>query len=546
MNLFKKSTIVGVSVTPERGLEVAEIDFESKTVLKYGSKPLDYNVNSRQIADLDIFKETLQDLFVELEINKNAQVILNIPAVTFRINEYPAMMDEVETSNAVSESLMSNPIFANEEPCFSAAKLPNSSMQFNRIAYTAAQYNVIYEIVRSIKDIGHKVYAIDSSVSSVFNALNYVGRLSNIEPETSWVLMIVDNCTTRVIPMIGYSAVDVFEERISIGEVLGDSENYATVLSTVQPVLKTTPSKYLYVVSTTNIISAEILAGRLQYGAPIIHQEANVYSKEAFIDLAPYLDPDIAKNISLEVIGAAIRREIEPYKSVNLNLYNSSLGDLYFEDQPPQFKLFGRTIVLTSEFLVKLFIILAIMAFIIVIPAYIMLSNSINSKNNEKEDINRQIAVIDKFLADNKDISSNTFDEGDEIKTGILHNKGVYSYYTIVGTEIPQKLWLTHLKLGDKVTIEGQADNLESIYSFYRSIKDYNQDSGIKLQKLGLASKSRNNTLGDDSNFDTESVLNSLNADFYEFRISNEPEVAPQDLNKEGEPEALPEITPTN
>ena len=87
-------------------------------------------------------------------------------------------------------------------------------------------------------------------------------------------------------------------------------------------------------------------------------------------------------------------------------------------------------------------------------------------------------------------------------------------------------MWLTHLKFGDKTTIEGQADNLESVYAFFRSIKDYNPDSDIKLQKLGLASKSAaaNNDLEE---INTDSILTSLNADFYEFAISNDP-----DLNK--------------
>jgi hypothetical protein len=97
------------------------------------------------------------------------------------------------------------------------------------------------------------------------------------------------------------------------------------------------------------------------------------------------------------------------------------------------------------------------------------------------------------------------------------------SHATIVGTEIPQKLWLTHLKLGDKTTIEGQADNIESVYSFFRSIKDYNPKSDITLQELGLASA--NPKFFDDSEDETPNILTSLNADFYKFRISNE--VAP-------------------
>ena len=548
MDLFKKSNIVGVSITPEIGLEVAEIDFDTKRVLKYASRPLDYNVNTRRVADMDIFKETLQELMTELNIGKDSKVVLNIPAVTYKVAEYPAIMDEAETSNAVTESLLADPAFGeNDEPCFSAAKLPSSSMQFNKVLYTAAQHSVIYEMVLSIKDLGYKIYAIDSSVSSTYNALNYVGRLSNIEPDTSWVLMIVDNFMCRIIPMIGYSPVDAFEERVAIGEVLEDSENYATVLSAAQPILKNNPSKYLYIVSKTKIINAEVLASRLQYNAPIIHQDASVYSKEEFLEISPEVNSKDASQISLDVIGAAIRQNIEIYRTTNLNLYNRSLGNIYIQDQPPQFEILGYTIVLSNENLIKFYIVLLIIVFAVLLPSFIVLQRNISIKQTELSNIEAEIAAIQKFLDENSELSSDIFNEGDEIKTGIVHNKAVYSYYTIVGTEIPKKLWLTHLKLGDKITIEGQADNLESIYGFYRSIKDYDQNSDLKLQKLGLASKSKNAAINDDGSFDAESILTSMNADFYEFRISNEPEISPKDLKKEeNDAGGLPELEPAN
>ena len=135
------------------------------------------------------------------------------------------------------------------------------------------------------------------------------------------------------------------------------------------------------------------------------------------------------------------------------------------------------------------------------------------------------------------------FDEGSEIRIGLGHNKNIYSYYTIVGTEIPKKLWLTRLKLSDKTTIEGQADNLESVYAFFRSIKDYNPESAIKLQKLGLASSSKIESIDQNiESFDTDSILTSLNADFYEFRISDEPEEVKKDTKNDNasKADALP------
>ena len=220
MELFKKSIVVGVSITPEIGLEVAQIDFDSRMVLKYGVRPLEYDTNRREIADLDIFKETLQDLFLELEIPKNAEIILNIPSVVFKINDYPAALDESQIVNAIEEDLADYYLFKNSEPCISATQMPNSSIQFNKIAYTAAQKAMLLEIAMIIKELGCKLSVIDTSVNSVLNALMYKERVS-IEPDTTWVLMIVESFCCRILLMSGKNYVDAFEERISIGAVFG-------------------------------------------------------------------------------------------------------------------------------------------------------------------------------------------------------------------------------------------------------------------------------------------------------------------------------------
>ena len=94
--------------------------------------------------------------------------------------------------------------------------------------------------------------------------------------------------------------------------------------------------------------------------------------------------------------------------------------------------------------------------------------------------------------------------------------------------------------LDDKVTIDGQADNLESIYGFFRNLKDYGQNSDIKIQKLGLANNNSSSLSGDGS-FDTDSILTTMNADFYEFRISNKADTESEDKNKSN---PLPELEP--
>ena len=529
MALLKKSSIVGVSVTPEVGLEVAQIDFATQTVLKYGIRQLEYDASRREIADLDLFKEALQDLFFELQIPKGTEVVLNIPTVAFKTNDYPAALDEAQISNAIEEELADHYIFKTVEPAVSAVRLPNASMQFYKIAYTAAQKQMLIEIALGIKDMGYKLVGIDTSVNSVLNALMYKQRVDvSID---SWVLLIVDSYCCTIITMNGKNYVDTYEERISIGQVLDDAENYSTVVGTVTPILKNLPSKYLCVVSKTNIISAEVLASKLSYTAPIIHQEANCFSKEAFLELGPEVDEKFANIVSLDIIGAAIYKDFEQYSDAHFNLFNKSLGDIYTSEQPPEIMLAGRTIVLTPQLLIFAFVVVAIVIILPTVGALLYYANLISTQQNKMAELNQKVQEINQFLKDNENISSDLFDEGDEIRLGLAHNKNIYSNCTIVGTEIPKKLWLTHLKLSDKTTIEGQADNLESVYAFFRSIKDYNPNSDIKLQKLGLASKTsftpieENVENGDNTNsqeFDTDSILTSLNADFYEFIISDD------------------------
>ena len=532
MDLFKKNIAVGVSVTPEIGLEVAQIDFVSKTILKYGTRQLNYDNNRKEIADLDIFKETLQDLLFELQIPKGSEIYLNLPAITFKVKDYPASLNEEQISNAVEEELYDHPIFKESDPAIDAVKLPNSTIQFNKIAYTAAQKVMLIEIAMQIKDLGYKLAGIDTAVNSILNSLIFKERV-DVNPGTSWVLLIVDNSYCRVIPMQGRNYVDCFEEKVSIGEVLGDAENYATVVNAIKPILKNLPSQYLCVVSETNIISAQVLAGQLQYNAPIIHQEANIFAKEPFLDVAAGIDDEQAKLVSLGVIGAGIYRDFLPFSNVHLNLYNANLGDVYLLEQPPVLKFGSLSLVMSLENMIKVLIPVAIIIIAVTMTVLGFIGNMIAQKNNRVAELEQSIKSINQFLKDNESVSAELFDEGDEIRIGLLHNKDIYTYFTIVGTEIPKKLWLTSLDLGDNITIEGQADNLESVYSFFRNIKDYAPDSPIKLQKLGMASINSNlQAISDSGSFDTDSVITSMNADYYQFKISDAPEVAEENISK--------------
>lgn len=533
---FNKKTVVGVSITPELGLEVAQVDYATGTVLKYASSQLAYDANQRDVADLDIFKETLLELLADLEIPKGADIVLTLPPALFKVVDYPASLQEEQVRNAIESETLENPFFQNMDLAIGATKLPNSNMQFNKYIYAIASKTTLIEIVMQIEELGYSVLAIDSSPNSTLNALIYNERL-NVSPDVTWVMLQVENNCCRIISMLGKNYVDVIEERISIGEVLGDEENYSTVVSAIDPILRNIPSQYMFVVSKTNVISAEVLANKLIYNAPIVHQEANAFAREPFLQTLPNINADLAKQISLDVIGAAIYHDQKHCLDVHMNLFNASLGDVYLSKQPPVVTIGEKQVELSLHNMIIASVIFALLVFLPIVTGFIFVQNLINENKMTSSKLDQQISKEERYLKENEDISTELFDEGDEIRLGLVHNKNIYTYFTIVGTEIPQKLWLTSLKLGEHVEIEGQADNLESIYSFFRNIKDYDPSFPIKLQKLGLASKSKMQSLTDNGEFDAETILSSMNADFYEFRISDvEGELAVPSENNNGKP----------
>ena len=210
---FKKNIVVGVSVTQDLGLEVAQVDFASKTVLKYGFRQLVYDNMRQEIADLDIFKETLQELLESLAIPKGTEIWLNLPTISFKVTDYPASLNENEVLGAIEEDLNNHNIFQNTEPGIAAVALPCSTMQFTKVAYTATQKSILIEIAMQIKELGYKLAGIDTTVNSILNALIYNERVL-AGPQEPWVLLIVDKNYCRILSMQGNTYIDSFEELI--------------------------------------------------------------------------------------------------------------------------------------------------------------------------------------------------------------------------------------------------------------------------------------------------------------------------------------------
>ena len=551
-----KKNIIALAITADRGLEVAEMDSATGSITKYAHRDLDVVTLKSIIPDMDVFKELLSEVLVEIGAPKGASIIMTLPTVSMGVGNYMASQNDETIVQLVSNDLMEKDlVFRDNDPLVVTTGL-SVTIQSKVVAYTAAVYSIIQEASRIVTDLGYKIEAIDVSVASIFRALISTGKVQ-AQQDTTWLMLLVDNHAARLMALNGTSLVEYKEEQLMY-DYADTAANCDMVASTMASYIEKIPAKYLFIVSRTDNVSAEMLASKIKYNNAVIFLEANAFSKETFAD-APDIAPEEAKNISLDLIGSCLYGE----RFLHFNLFCEELGDVYWAQQPPQFKFNGQTIVLSNEFLIKWCVILLL---IILIPAaglYFYFNSECSKLQADYEAAQSKLKQTEEQIKKYEGlVSADVFSEQDEIRIGVVKNTAFYNYVDLLGREMPAKLWLTAFTIcDDYINMEGRADNIDSIYSFYRNIKDSITDSNVKLQKLALATIEANDlpddlTIIDDKelpeNGDDEEgvvpldvftensndIILSSNADFYEFMISDKTPKQISDMKKKADKSA--------
>ena len=530
-----KKKIIAVAITADRGLEVAEMDYAAGTILKYAHRDLDVVTLKSVIPDMDVFKELLSECLLEIGAPKGSSIVISLPTVAMGIGNYMTSQSDESIVQLVSNDLVEKDlVFRDDDPLVVTTGL-SVTIQSKVVAYTAAVYSVIQEVSRIIVDLGYKIQAIDVSVASVLRALLHSGK-AQAQQDATWLMLLVDNHAARLLALNGTNLVEYKEEQL-VYDYADTASNCDMVASTMASYIEKLPAKYLFVVSRTDAVSAEMLSAKIKYNNPIIFLEANGFSKEEFIE-APDLEPSEVKHISLDIIGACLYDE----GSLHFNLFCDELGDVYWSQQPPQFKLNGKTIVVTNELLTKWCIILLLLILVPVGFAYVYFNNEYNTISADYEAAKDKLKKTEEQITKYEGlVSTEVFSEQDEVRIGLVKNTAFYNYIDLLGRDTPSKLWLTSVIIDNYVKIEGRSGNIESIYTFFRNIKDSISETNVKLQKLSLATAESadlpsdlellkdedlpENTdnagaLGEFTENSNDIILSS-NADFYEFVISD-------------------------
>lgn len=523
---------VGVSVSPSVGLEMMEIDRATGTVSKYAHKPLEYNHSTREITDYNQFQESLEELFEQLHIPKKSNIILSIPNVHFGMIQLPLLLTDEAVTNAIISEVEQSYIFKRQKPIISWTEVFSNIDTENRmLAYTAIQETVLDGITQACDEIGCTLVGVETSYASLLRALYYTNvTTEQMQDNVAWNLMIIGQNSYSIISIINKKIIEYYEEPLALKSFV-DDEIYNAIITSAKLTLVGLPANHLFIISETDLVSAEVLSMKISVESAVSFLECNKYAQNELLPVDLNILPKLALQITPEAIGATvypfcefpIKLNLIQEKDVGSGLFDESLGY-------PRVNIGNLEVELTPDFIKKLSLILGAILVLPLVFVTLLLVNVIIPKEQAKlNDLTAKIQQTNAAIAEYADTASkeNAFDLNSTINKICADDKTKLTYYDALGVSIPNKLWITYYMSNeaDKIDIKGKSANVESVYTFYKNLKQMVNNSDIKLRKLEIASESLDDVV---SNI-------SSGPKYYDFEITNMSEA---ELNPPAAPQA--------
>ena len=480
---FGGGSEVYVTVSPACGLEMIEVD-KAGNVKSYAQTPLDYNEAQREIANYDEFKNALTTLFQMRNINPNkALVHLSLPTVWFGLKEgLPLLLDDSAITNIVLGELEQTFIFKRKEPLprwFDALASTNSDSR--SVFYTAIQADAVQKIKEILASMGAILGSVECSLFADLKALARTGIAADqMQEGHSWSLMIVNNSGFQMLGLQGKRILEFYEEPLPLKSYEGE-EIYSAIENAAQIALMSTPSSSLLIISETDLVSAEILAGRLQFGGQTIAIEDNQFRKEPLMEMSLNIFAEDQIKVSLHIIGAMSPAGVMPV-------------DIDYIAEGKKKKTAVSTIEIGGIELTpsKASIIVIVIAALVMAPIYFgytWTQNMMTQEQSKMGELDSQITSLDAQIAKFSEEKGTTeFDPILEIERVLKNNRTKIMAYAALGESIPQNLYLTYFLTADdgKINIKGCADSVEDVYVFFKNLKDSLLESQLRISKLDL------------------------------------------------------------
>ena len=534
LNAGSKS-LIHLSVTPGVGLELIELDVSTKTITNYACRPLEYNDALRELTSIETFKETVRELFAELNISLKSNVVLNLPMVLFGSIELPLILGDEAIDGAVISEVEQSYVFKRHAPLVSWFDSNSSkSNEVRKLFYSALQKDIIDNIKAVLSELGITLVGVDVSLASLLRALVFAGLLEEQTKEgVSWNLMLINQSGYSLCSMVGKNIVDYYEEPLAIRS-FEDDEIYNAINASAQITLMSYPANYLYIVSETDLVSAELLAKRIQVDCNVDFCENNNYKKQDYIPVRLEVIEENAKKISLEAIGIAVGNVVSiPLK---FNFLGKSSGELLEDPNEPVHVALGA-----SEFdispnaarnLALIFSLILLLPFLLLMVICPMVTKNKQAALDEITDKVKKVEAEVKSLQKQQNKTS-TFDVNAEMKRVLKDNRAKLMAYTALGESVPPQLWITYFIAKDdgKFNIKGASSNVEDVYVFYRNMKDSLINTQLRLHKLEMRS-SLEDAVSDGSNDYEFEITNMNNAELNPQAVKIPDESQGQDATK--------------
>ena len=477
----KKITRVGVSVTIDNRMEAVVLDIDNKTVVEYRTTPLEYNFQTKEIANYEAFSTALKTmLFDEMGLNaKNLDLTLTVPNILFSSTQVRAEADDSEVDSVCGMAAQESYLFKRHEPLIASQKYPAIPGKEETTAiYSAIQESVADQLRNAILSTGIENFSINNPYGSIINGLNYLGQIEKqVNSNERWNFVQITDTGFTLFSMIGTKIIEINEMPLPL-KTFAPEEIYETMALSLQTNLSIYPASSLFVLSKTDLLSAKLLLQRMELRWEVGYLDNNRYATEPIIKISDNVDSDFAKIISVEAIGSAITDKTSPF---NLQyLTNKDQEELVVG----YIKLFGQDIPINETFIKNCCMGAAGTIAIAGLLLYFgingingLVESSINKLENQKTEIEQQISKakgetegnVENIIAD---ISK--------------YNQSTITYFDAISKEIPADLWLTYYysdSLG-AFAVKGDTADVNSVYEFYKGIKSSVPEIAVTLSKL--------------------------------------------------------------
>ncbi len=505
---------VYVTVSPACGLEMIAVD-KHGNIKSYAQTHIDYNAAQREIANYEEFKTGLETLFQMRNINPaKANVHLSVPTVWFGTKEgLPLLLDDTAITNVVIGELEQTYVFKRKEPMpFWFDALASSNSDSRNVFYSAVQKEAVDQIRDILTAMGANLVSVECSLFADLKALFVTGIAAEQMQEThSWSLMIVNNSGFQMLGLQGKRILEYYEEPLPLASYEGE-EIYSAIENAAQIALMSTPSSSLLILSETDLVSAEILAGRLQFGGQTLFVEDNQFRKEPLMDMGLNVFQEDQIKVSLHSIGAISPAGLMPVDVNFLAVGGKAKPQVAVIEIP----MGGSVFELTP---MKANIIMLIIIALVMVPiglGYYVTSNMVTQNQSKVTELDGQITQLDAQLKQyEKKPDEVAFDPVAEIEKVLKNNRTKIMAYAALGESIPENLYLTYFLTGDDglINIKGCADSVEDVYVFFKNLKDSLTDSKLRLSKLDLKAGSLDTVVN--------STISTVDTAPYIFEITN-------------------------